>query len=463
MDPSPKDLPLPLPLSEPALTGLLVLFFILHIVFVNVTVGGGLIALGYQFRALREPAYDQLARSICRIITVTKSLAVVLGVGPLLCINLLYTVPFYSANLLTGAVWILIIPLVTAAFLLLYLHKFSWDWLAQHRGLHITILAAAMAILLFIPLIFLTNINLMLFPEKWRDIHGFFDALMLANVLPRWLHFMLASVSASGLLLAWWTSRPGFSIPGLATTDLRRQGYAIALATSGLQFIAGPLVLMTLPSVGLNLRLHLALILGIVFALPALYWMWREIDAPSALPGPGRRFWWIVASLGLTVLFMATARHLYRDEALALHQARFAIARDAYAERSALARAGGELPPLGPAEPGAVPPISQASSSAGAIAAPTDRGEAVFKLKCRACHVPSKRLVGPPLQEVARIYAGNPEGIAAWVLKPGRKRTEYPPMAPVKLPPDDLKAVAEYVLRVGGSATAAAAPPPVRP
>jgi cytochrome c len=304
----------------------------------------------------------------------------------------------------------------------------------------------------------------MLFPDQWHGIHGFLDALMLANVLPRWLHFMLASVSASGLLLAWWTSRPGFVIPGLAAADLRRQGYAIALATSGLQFIAGPLVWMTLPSVGLNLRLHLALFLGIAFALPALYWMWREIATPSALPGPGRRFWWIVASLGLTVLFMATARHLYRDEALAVHQARFAVARDAYAERSALARTGAVLPPMGRAEHSADPPIRQASPSASSPAAPADRGAEVFKLKCRACHQLDKRLVGPPLQEVARIYAGNPEGIAAWVVKPGRKRTDYPPMAPVKLPPDDLKAVAEYVLRVGGSATAAAvAPPPVRP
>jgi len=46
--------------------------------------------------------YDALAQRIGATITVNKSLAVVLGVGPLLCINLLYTLYFYSANALTG-------------------------------------------------------------------------------------------------------------------------------------------------------------------------------------------------------------------------------------------------------------------------------------------------------------------------------------------------------------------------
>lgn len=38
--PVPRDLPLPLPLPEGLLKTLLVLFFLVHILFVNLTVGG---------------------------------------------------------------------------------------------------------------------------------------------------------------------------------------------------------------------------------------------------------------------------------------------------------------------------------------------------------------------------------------------------------------------------------------
>lgn len=37
-------------------------------------------------------------------------MAVVLGVAPLLLINVLYTIHFYIANALTGTAWILLVP-----------------------------------------------------------------------------------------------------------------------------------------------------------------------------------------------------------------------------------------------------------------------------------------------------------------------------------------------------------------
>ena len=78
------------------------MLFLLHILFVNLMVGGSLLTLAYEIRGLRRPELDQLAREIAATVTVNKSLAVVLGVGPLLAINVLYTLYFYTANSLTG-------------------------------------------------------------------------------------------------------------------------------------------------------------------------------------------------------------------------------------------------------------------------------------------------------------------------------------------------------------------------
>ena len=195
--PLPKDIPLELPLPEWLLVGLLVFAFLAHIVFINLMLGGSILTLWSQIKGLKNKEYDTFAHEIAKTITVNKSMAVVLGVAPLLCINTLYTIYFYSANALTGFVWILIIPLVIIAFLLTYLHKFSWESMENNKRLHISIMAAAVGVFLFIPLIFLTNVNLMMFPEKWGTVHGFLEALVLPNVFPRYFEFLGACLKLS--------------------------------------------------------------------------------------------------------------------------------------------------------------------------------------------------------------------------------------------------------------------------
>ena len=47
----------------------------------------------------------------------------------------------------------------------------------------------------------------MLFPERWPEVEGFLSTLLLPNVLPRFLHFILASVAVTALFLAGWLCR----------------------------------------------------------------------------------------------------------------------------------------------------------------------------------------------------------------------------------------------------------------
>ena len=60
--------------------------------------------------------WDSLAYKIAETIIVNKCLAVFLGIGPLLGINLLFTSEFYTANVVTGHAGILIVTLVMTAF-----------------------------------------------------------------------------------------------------------------------------------------------------------------------------------------------------------------------------------------------------------------------------------------------------------------------------------------------------------
>ncbi|MBS0521427.1 MAG: cytochrome C [Proteobacteria bacterium] len=320
--PVPRDIPLPLPAPEPVLVAVLVVFFLMHIAFVNFMVGGALLSFYYEVRGLKEKRYDALAYEIASTITANKSIAVVLGVGPLLAINTLYTVYFYTANALTGTFWISIIPLVVVAFLLTYMHKYLWKQMEGRKGLHLAIALAACLIFLFIPLIFLANINLMLFPEKWGTVHGFFSALALPNVLPRYAHFVLACPAMTGLLMVWLFRRRSAAeaqAMGFSREELIRSGYSWVLWPTLAQFVVGPVALLTLPDVSGSTTSTMG-----IFSLSILASLWMTllifIETRRPAERIGRSFAGICLLMLSVVVLMGAGRHLYREAALSQHR-----------------------------------------------------------------------------------------------------------------------------------------------
>ncbi len=431
--PIPRDIPLPLPAPEWLLITLLVISFIAHILFVNLMVGGSLLTTIFQILGLKNERYDRLARQIAITITVNKSMAVVLGVAPLLLINALYTIYFYTANALTGFAWILLIPLISVTFLITYLHKYSWDKMQDHKGLHILMTMTASLMFLLIPLVFLVNVNLMLFPEKWMHVRGFLSALALPNVLPRYFHFLGASLAATGLFLVGYFKRDKFDfnehLEGFNKASVLKLFYSVTLGATAIQYIVGPVVYLSMPSHGLSMPMTLVILTGVIISLPASFWLWQEISNPQSIVG--KRFVPIVAALTLTVIFMASGRHLYRSTALAGHQKKMSLKTEQYMAQVQTAQQ----------EAQDLTATNQGTDSAGIS------GEKVFATYCAACHASETRLVGPPLTEIRSIYGGNPEGIVKWAKAPGKKRQDYPPMPPINIPEQELLEAAKYILK----------------
>jgi cytochrome c len=429
--PVPKELPLELPLPEPVLVVVLIVSFVLHILFVNLMFGGTLLTVWAQIKGKKDPEYDILAHEIAKTITVNKSMAVVLGVAPLLSINVLYTIYFYSANSLIGLMWIAIIPLVTAAFLLTYLHKYTWKTLEKHKNLHISIIALAAVIFLIIPLIFLTNINLMLFPEKWGSIKGFLSALTLPNVFPRYFHFICASLSITGLFLFWYVKRKNYefeeTFQRFTRYDVQKIAYTLTLGASLAQFVIGPVVLITLPSKGMGWNLIATILTGVVFAVPAMYWMYRGLTGERELIA--KNFNKVLLFFSLTVLFMISGRHLYRENSLAPHKQLMAMKRRQFDKASEYAR---------------LHPVKEETP---AVSGEFAEGAGLFKTNCASCHRETEKLVGPPMTEMITIYGDNPGGFKKWVTAPGKKRPDYPQMPAFSGLSDlDLTALYNYIM-----------------
>lgn len=435
--PVPKDIPLPLPLPEWLLVTILVISFLVHILFVNLMVGGSLLTLWSQIKGLKNKEYDILAHEIAATITVNKSIAVVMGIAPLLSINVLYTIYFYSANALTGLMWIAVIPLVTVAFLLTYLHKYTWKLLENNKAVHISILAVAVAIFLFIPFIFLTNINLMLFPEKWALVKGFFSAMTLPNVFPRYFHFIFASLSITGLFLHWYMGRKNYPFetifPTFTRYELKKKGYSLALVASVIQFLIGPLVLLTLPSKGLGWNLILIIFTGAAIALPAMWMMWKGIQGDESTID--KDFKKVLVLMTITVLFMGSGRQVYRSNALEKHRELVKLKTEEFQKIKKQAIAKSKQ--------------AQAETNNADLSA-ADKGKAVFNQYCTACHKVDARLVGPPVLEMAKIYKGNIADLQKWIKKPGKKRPDYPQMPGFEsqLSQQQLDQLGEYILTI---------------
>lgn len=320
--PVPRDIPLPLPAPEPLLVVVLVFFFLMHIVFVNFMVGGALLTLYYEVRGLKERRFDHLAYAVASTITANKSLAVVLGIGPLLAINTIYTVYFYTANALTGAFWISIIPLVVVVFVLTYIHKYLWHQMERVKALHVALAVVICALFLFIPLIFLTNVNLMLFPEKWGTVQGFFSALVLPNVFPRYVHFVLACPAMTGLFLVWLFRRRSdeeIAETGFSRAELVRKGYQWAFWPTAAQFVVGPITMLTLPETAEPLGAVWAVFgVAILISLAMAHLMFAETRRTAETIGGS--FVSICALMLVVVGLMGVGRHLYREAAVTPHR-----------------------------------------------------------------------------------------------------------------------------------------------
>lgn len=404
--PVPRDLPLPLPVSEDLLKLLIVPVFLAHILFVNLTIGASLLTVLLEGVGFHQRRFDALARSIAGSITINKSLAVVLGIAPLLVISLLYTVQFYAANTLTGHAWVMLVPLITAAFLLSYLHKYSWrTWTGRHKGFHFLAGCGAALLFLTIPLVFLSNINLMLYPESWQAVSGFFDSLRVGNVFPRYFHFVTSSIAVTCLFLAGLYGRWGVEVEGFTKAELTRHFYKWTLFASLSQLVFGPLLLVTLPPGFLSRDLLVVLTGAIAAACAAFYLLINEISAKDELIG--LHFWRIVACLALTVLGMGYGRHEVRETALAAHKEAVAWrSREFQAEELA---------------------VKMVLDSGRDLSAPRT-GQEVFETVCNNCHELDYVRKAPTLREIAEIYADNPGGIVKWARKPGKKRSGFEQM-----------------------------------
>ncbi|HYL80108.1 MAG TPA: hypothetical protein VEU07_04800 [Candidatus Acidoferrum sp.] len=201
--------PIALPAPIGLLQFLLVHTFVLHLVLMNFVLGGSLLALLSHVRGRRAgteigQCHRRLIAVLARAFPAAMAFTITLGVAPLLFVQVLYGQLFISSSILMAWLWLAVVGLLLLGYYAAYWHSFRY---ATTKGVPWAALVFAGA-LLAIAFVFANNFSLLQHPEAWRPLYlegrrGLhLYALREAEVLPRFLHFVLAALALTGLVVA---------------------------------------------------------------------------------------------------------------------------------------------------------------------------------------------------------------------------------------------------------------------
>ena len=272
MIPTPEAIPAPFWLFE-ILDGLL---FLVHILLVNVVLGGSLILLVTRLRNGGNELGRTLSGAMCNKLPTSLAMAITIGIAPLLFVQVIYGHLFYSSSVLMGWWWLAVIPLLIIAYYAVYVHNRMGSSKPQ---LGTSAVALAAVIFLYISFVYTNNLTLTERPDVWGEYLNARGGTLLnlgdATLFPRWLHFVVASVAVAGLAMAYiWGIREHHGDargPQRVKAGLRLFAFATIV-----QVVIGFLWLIVLPRpimleyMGGSIVRTVLLMLGILLAFGAI-------------------------------------------------------------------------------------------------------------------------------------------------------------------------------------------------
>jgi hypothetical protein len=237
--------PTPLPAPAWLFQALLLVTFYVHILFLNVTLGGTLISAVHALVAKGKDAPGRrLGRLMVGFLPASVSFTVTTGVAPLLFIQLLYGQVFYAATVLVGWIRLAIVPLIVVGYYSVYLYKFE---VGAPGGRTVWLGVAAGCFVIVAAIQTLVNV-LQLAPSRWAAVAATIAAAVHdPTLLPRYLHFLLGSLALAGICLAVVAVERAHRTPDPFFDWLARRGIFWALAATGLQMVDGFWFLFSLP------------------------------------------------------------------------------------------------------------------------------------------------------------------------------------------------------------------------
>ena len=319
----PPD-PLGIPSSQPIFLVLLWLTFVLHVIFMNFVLGGTLILTIQEWLMGRDSRVGKASSLMMKVMPVTLSLAITMGVAPLLFVQVLYGQFFYTANIMLGFIWLSIFLLVMTAFYLLYVLLIRRS---NQTGPNMTsraILIINTVIFLCVAFIFTNNATLTEHPQEWAAIFSG-EANWISDDIslwPRYLHNVIGAVAVAGMWMSGIALYRRKYRPSEQDTSywMYRSGLLWAKGATFLNILIGFLYLFSLGMDRIRAMMDGGVMLigwgiSVIAAFGALALMVAAFIKPDK---PGI-FWGACGTLFLTLFGMSMGRDLVRQVSLEMY------------------------------------------------------------------------------------------------------------------------------------------------
>ncbi|WP_298292012.1 hypothetical protein [Thiomonas sp.] len=247
-----------------------VLTWAFHIAFVNLALGTALLAI-IAFMRRHHPGWAQLSVAMTGVAKVAVSMAIVLGVAPLLFTQTIYDPSWYTSNLLS-AFWVIFfifsLGIGYTLWFVFYFKNHDVAHAAQAKDATVWWATVALCILVFDGFIMHVLSYQGLFPQKWMQWYAPQGIPVMngtgihAFELPRFAFFMVMSLTMTGVFLLGYARY--FRARSDVSADYLDLAHRIGVKTTywgvALQLLTGVLWAYGLPS-----AMH-------VFAQP-LFWL----------------------------------------------------------------------------------------------------------------------------------------------------------------------------------------------
>jgi hypothetical protein len=301
--------PMGMPFFPVVFQALMVLTFALHIVLVNATVGAA--ALAVYGRLAGGEFWTKLAASLARTVTMSVSALIVLGVAPLLFVQVLYDPFWYASNMLSAA-WVI-------GFVFIMMAAFSAAYAAvarEGRGGAGILGILALALFLLAGALMHAFGYQSLQPERWLGWYaraGGVDAsgtALHAFSVPRFLHFIVPAFAVGGvfLMLRSWYLEKRADADARDLDRAARIGAALAFWATAAECAGGVWWLLVLPG-----DLHFARnpLFG-ASALLSLLLLGALAKAHFGSAKPQKAAWHAAGGMLAVVLAMSASREALR-------------------------------------------------------------------------------------------------------------------------------------------------------
>lgn len=283
--------------------GLNVLTFALHIIMVNILLGAGILAAYLGLTDKDNPLVQGIS---CKLPTIF-ALTVNFGVAPLLFLQVTYGHMFYTSTVLSAVWWLSVIALLILGYYSMYIHQHRVKKQPETKPVFLVIaLVFVLCISLVLTSVLATTDNPGLWGEYFTNAKGTILSFFEPTTVPRYLHFLVASIAVGGLFAAIIAGRLKGVSPERAEAA-KQMGMRLFATMTMVQMATGLWWLIALPQeVMLKFMGENALASGL-FLVSVL------LTIPALMAGFGGKVKSAAVWTFLTILGMAGVRAMIRN------------------------------------------------------------------------------------------------------------------------------------------------------